>query len=267
MKTTTITIILSVIIFCSLKAQIVLYSDNFDSYTVGAPLALQSHADWATWNHIQGGIEDPLISDVTANSSPYSVFITGGNNLLYEFTEQTSGEFEIDFDYYIPISSNGAYFAVQHFLTPGTEYAFECYFSNDSTGYIVFAGNVYNFTYPINEWFHVKTVINLDQDVVSFYVNNVFISAWPFSFTTAGINGTCKLGSANFLATSPVGSGTYYLDNFVFTEIVAAGEPDMWINIDSITNYSVSYLEGGDYPFKIKNIGERYIVFQINTVI
>lgn len=263
MKTTTITIILSVIIFCSLKAQTILYSDNFDSYTVGAHLALQSHAAWTTCNHAEGGIEDPVISDVTANSLPYSVFITGGNNLLYEFTEQTSGEFEIDFDYYIPISSNGAYFAVQHFLTPGTEYAFECYFSNDSTGYIVFAGNVYNFTYPINEWFHIKTVINLDQDVVSFYVNNVFISAWPFSFTTAGINGTCKLGSAYFLATSPVGSGTYYLDNFVFTEIVAAGEPDMWINIDSITNYSVSYLEGGDYPFKIKNIGEDILFFKL----
>lgn len=263
MKKTTITIILSVFAFYSLKAQTILYSDNFDNYTVGAHLALQSHAAWTTWNHIEGGVEDPLISGVNANSPPYSVFITGSNNLLYEFTEQTSGEFEIDFDYYIPLGSDGAYFAVQHFLTPGTEYAFECYFSNDSTGYNVFAGNVYNFTYPMNEWFHIKTIINLDQDLVSFHVNNVLVSAWPFSFTTAGINGTCKLGSANFLAASPMGSGVYYLDNFVFTEITAAGEPEMWINIDSITNYSVSYLEGGDYPFKIKNIGEDILFFKI----
>jgi len=263
MKTTTITILLSVIIFCSLKAQTVLYSDNFDSYIVGGPLVLQSNASWTTWDHIQGGVQDPLISNVNAYSPPYSVFINSGNNLLYEFTEQTSGEFEIDFDYYIPISSNGGYFAVQHFLTPGTEYAFECYFSNDSTGYIVFAGTVHNFTYPMNEWFHINTIINLNQNLVSFSVNNELVSAWPFSFTTSGINGTCKLGSANFLAASPVGSGVYYLDNFVFTEITAAGEPHMLITIDSITNYSVSYLEGGDYPFNIKNIGEEVLFFKL----
>lgn len=259
----TILIIFTVITFCSLRAQTVLYSDNFDSYTVGLPLAQQSISAWTTWDHIQGGDQDPLISNANANSLPNSVYIASGNNLLYEFDEQTSGEFILDFDYFVPSSSNGAYFAFQHFLTPGMEYAYECYFSNDSTGYLVYTGSLHYFTYPINQWFHIQTIINLNQNMVSFSVNNMLVAAWPFNYTTTGNDGTCQMGSANFLAASPLGSGRYYMDNFVFSQIAAAGVPNIEVNIDSISNYSVNYLEGGDYAFNIKNSGDYALFFKI----
>ena len=259
----TILIIFTVITFYSLRAQTVLYSDNFDSYTVGMPLVEQNSSNWTTWSHIHGGVQDPLISNANAASLPNSVYLTGGNNLLYEFEGQTSGEFDIDFDYFVPSFSNGAYFAFQHFLTPEAEYAYECYFSNDSSGYLVVAGNLYYFTYPINSWFHIKSSLNLNLNLVSFFVNDILISAWPFNFTTSGNDGTCQMGAANFLAASPLGSGTYYMDNFVFSEIVAANLPNIVLNIDSITNYSVNYLEGGDYTFNMKNSGEHALFFKI----
>ena len=87
--------------------------------------------------------------------------------------------FDVDFDYYIPSTGNGAYFNIQHYYSPGIQWAFECFFTTSGTGYIDVANNTYNFTNPINTWFHVKAHIDLDQDLISVYVADSLVQTWP----------------------------------------------------------------------------------------
>ena len=103
-------------ISCALMAQTVVFSDNFDSYTVGSHLAQTATGTaWTTWNHLPGGTEDGVISSTYAASAPNSLYITGANDVIYPFSNQTSGYYTLDFDYYIPSTGNGAYFNIQHY--------------------------------------------------------------------------------------------------------------------------------------------------------
>ena len=98
-------------------AQTVVFSDNFDSYTVGSHLA-QSDPDsaWTTWSFAPGSDEDGVISNVQAASDPNSLYISGSNDQLYPFGNYTTGHYTLTFNYYIPSSGNGGYFNIQHIL-------------------------------------------------------------------------------------------------------------------------------------------------------
>ncbi|MCQ2279655.1 MAG: hypothetical protein MJZ49_02490 [Bacteroidales bacterium] len=98
----------------ALQAQTVIFTDNFDSYTAGQRLCSQNNTDWTTWSNAPGGIEDAYISTEQAVSGSNSLKITGNNDIIYRFSNQTSGVFDVEFKYYVPSSGQGAYFSLQH---------------------------------------------------------------------------------------------------------------------------------------------------------
>jgi hypothetical protein len=245
------------------KAQTILFSDNFDSYTSGQLLVQQNHVDWDTWSHSAGGAEDAPISNTYSSSSPNSLHINTSSDIIYKFLNQTTGHFEIAFDIFIPSSSSGAYFNMQHYFNPGIEWAFECYFSNDSTGYILVGGTTYNFTYPENNWFGIEGNINLNSDSIYLKIDNTIIASWPFHYVDNNTDGVCQLGSINFYSASPTGSGDYYIDNFVFTEIVPAELPEIEVLSDSVINETVNYQTGGTHQFTINNNGGTPLQYRI----
>ena len=211
--------------FAMLQAQTVVYSDNFDSYTAGQQLCSQNNTNWTTWSNTPGSAEDAYISTEQANSGSNSLKITGNNDIIYRFSNQTSGVFDIDFNYYVPSSGSGAYFNVQHYYNPGVEWAFECFLYNSGSGYITINNNNTNFSYPTNAWFPVKIHVDLDNNSASLTVNGTSVITWTFSNTSEATNGICQLGSVNFYAGAPNNaSGTYYVDDFVFSEISAAND-------------------------------------------
>ena len=110
-----------------LQAQTVLFSDNFDSYTAGQRLCSQNNTDWTTWSNAPGTSEDAYVSSEQAYSGGNSLKIAGTNDIIYRFSNQTSGVFDIEFRYFVPSSGNGAYFNIQHYYNPGVEWAFECF--------------------------------------------------------------------------------------------------------------------------------------------
>ena len=173
----------------ALQAQNVVFSDNFDSYTAGQKLCSQNNTDWTTWSNSPGSAEDAVISTEQASSGSNSLKITGSNDIIYRFSNQTTGVFDVEFDYYIPSTGSGAYFNIQHYYNPGVQWAFECYFTNNGTGYIDVANNTYNFTMPNDAWFHVKAHIDLDMDSITVTVNNVDVHTWPFSYESNSVNG------------------------------------------------------------------------------
>jgi hypothetical protein len=219
-----------------LQAQTVLFSDNFDSYTAGQQLCTQNNTDWVTWTNIPGSTEDAYITTEQAASGSNSLKIEGSSDLIYRFDNQTTGVYEIDFNYYIASVGSGAYFNIQHYTQPGVQWAFECAFSTYGVAYLRQNENLVTFSFPNDTWFPIKVVIDLDNDSLAIFINGESLETAPFSYTADGNNGVCQLGSLNFFAGSanPNTSGTYYVDDFVVTQLPTSGIEVLNDNIISI---------------------------------
>ena len=211
--------------FVMLQAQTVIFSDNFDSYTAGQQLCTQNNTDWTTWSNAPGTAEDAYISTEQAVSGSNSLKIEGSSDIMYLFNNQTTGAFEIDFNYYVPSEGNGAYFNIQHYTQPGQDWAFECRFHNNGMGFLLQNGELSYFSYPADTWFPIKVRIDLDNDSLAIILNGESVETWPFSYTDSGDSGICQLGLLNFFAGSamPNTPGTYYVDDFVFSQIPSTG--------------------------------------------
>ena len=216
-------------------AQNVVFSDNFDSYTAGSHLA-QSNSAWTTWNNHPGTAEDGVISNAQAVSQPNSLYISGSNDQVYPFGNYTTGHYTLTFNYYVPSSGNGAYFNIQHVLL--SQWALECYFHSTGGGYLSVGGSEYNFSSPTNAWFPIEFDVDMDNDQASLTVNNVLVHTWPFHYQQGNTNGTNQLAGINFYAGSPISgstSGTYYVDDFVVTEVSAALIGEFSVNTESLS--------------------------------
>lgn len=201
-------------------AQTVVFSDNFDTYTAGSHLA-QSNSAWTTWNNAPGGSEDGVISSAQAASAPNSLYISGSNDQVYPFGNYTTGHYTLTFNYYVPSSGNGAYFNIQHILLQ--QWALECYFNSTGGGYLSVGGTEYNFTSPTDAWFPMEFDVDMDNDQATLTVNNELVHTWPFSYQQGNTNGVNQLAGINFYAGAPNNaSGSYYVDDFVVTEVSAA---------------------------------------------
>lgn len=212
----------------SLNAQTTLYQDDFEAYTANATLTSQNPA-WVIWPGGTSGI----ISTAFANSGTKSVKVSGTNDLIYGFGNKISGSYQIDFHYYIP-TGFGGYFNFQRHQSPGIEWVMEAYFGNNGAGYLDAGGpNAATFTFPMNTWFHIKNVIDLDADLAKFYINDNLIHQWQWSLTTAGAVSPAgaQLGGINIYAGAPTGqTSTYYMDDFRWLELATGNNPQITLN-------------------------------------
>ena len=250
-----------------MQAQTVVFSDNFDSYTAGQKLCSQNSTNWTTWSNAPGTAEDAVISTEQASTPSNSLKITGTNDIIYRFSNQTSGVFDIDFNYYVPSTGSGAYFNLQHYYNPGVEWAFECFLYNSGTGYITINNSNTNFNYPTNAWFPVKIHVDLDNNSAILTVNNTDVITWTFSNTSENTGGICQLGSVNFYAGAPNNaSGTYYVDDFVFTEISAANDGSFVFTPEGDINVNVAPNTTGSYTLNLSNPGGTPVNYRIVPV-
>ncbi len=233
-------------------AQTVVFSDNFDSYTAGSHLA-QSNSAWTTWSSAPGSAEDGVISSTQASSAPNSLYITGSNDQVYPFGNYTSGHYTLTFNYYIPSSGSGAYFNIQHILL--NQWALQCYFTNSGSGYLEVGGAEYNFTCPSNAWFPIEFDVDIDNNSASLTVNNVAVHTWPFSYQSGNTNGTNQLAGINFYAGAPNNAtGTYYVDDFVVTEVSAALVGQFAVDAENLT-FSMNPNGTASQSFTMNNPG------------
>lgn len=142
--------------FFAMQAQTILIQDNFDSYTVGDKLGVVNTA-FSTWSAAPGTAEDGTISNEQAASPSNSLKVAPGNDIILPLGNLTTGVYVIEFDYYVPSTGAGAYFNVLHsFAGSSSQWALECYFRNDGTGYLMagtaLAGDL-PITYPSNQFF------------------------------------------------------------------------------------------------------------------
>lgn len=200
-----------------------LYYNEFDEYTPGDYIAVVDPEWWTTWSNAPGTAEDALIVNEQSSSPENSIKVDGTSDLVFKMGNKTSGKYVLDFEYYVP-SGFGAYYNIQHYESPGVEWALEVYFKTDGSGFMNAGGeNAATFTYNHDEWIDITNVIDLDTDWAQVYFDGELMYEWQFSLQATGEPGMLQLGAANFYAGVVTGSGetpTYYLDDLAFVSLV-----------------------------------------------
>ncbi|MCW9064687.1 MAG: hypothetical protein OQJ78_00190, partial [Ignavibacteriaceae bacterium] len=143
------------------------FTDNFDSYTAGVQLCLQT-TDWEPWfPAVPGGAEDPFVSNLHSFSSPNTVVIVSGNDLVRRHGPVTTGKWYISFAFYIPAGNSG-YFNTMNDYDPGVNtWGMDSYFDVGGVGRLDTTGGggaTFNvpFTWLEDTWNQVIVIIDLD---------------------------------------------------------------------------------------------------------
>lgn len=164
-----------------LFSQTTLLSDNFDSYTAGNAVGVESAGVWVTWSGGTGTAEDPLISTTYANSGANSMHVTNNGPgaytndiVLVNPSTYTDGIYELKMKYYIESGSGGYFNMGGNWVTGGTGYTYgiDIFFNGDASGNVTSASNGV-FSYPQDEWFDVSVRVNVTTDMVDLYINSV----------------------------------------------------------------------------------------------
>ena len=215
----------------------VLYEDDFDSYTLGSTIAVENPDWWDTWSGTPGSTEDGTISDEQSSTPAQSVKVNGVVDNILLMGNKTVGKFKLSFKYYIP-TGNGGYFNIQHFESPGVEWAYEVYFGATGSGYLdAGSAQVAGFNYPHDSWFMIENIIDLDADWTQLYIDGALVYEWPFSWQSTGQSGTLQLGGMDLYAGAPTGeTPLFYMDDIIFEAVPSA------LYEDDFESYAV-----GDY--------------------
>ncbi|MDD2385379.1 MAG: T9SS type A sorting domain-containing protein [Bacteroidales bacterium] len=212
----------------NLNAQ-VMYSDDFESYTVGQGIALQEGNFWDTWTGQPGTAEDPTVSDLYAFSGTNSVLVSGTNDGVIEFPDYTTGRYRIEFYIMVPTGKLGYYNIMQNFNPSGAGlvWGMQVMLKNgimsiDGMGY-----GAVEYTYTPGAWFKVQHFIDLNEDWVDMYIDDVLVHAYQWSKGAGGTGNLNKLDAIDFYAWDDDGAGIpeYYMDNFLIEEVGTPASP------------------------------------------
>ena len=170
-----------------------LYEEGFEGFAGGDYISSSSNV-WITWSGTgDGTAEDAQISTDqayegvnslhcyanTAAGGPMDVVLTAGLD---------GGVYEASFWMYIPDGSSG-YYNVQEDVAPAVGWAFDVVFAFSGdfqvTADMVTTGSG---SFPLDQWFEVHHLIDMDNDVITLTIDGVALDAFPFDSPFGGIN-------------------------------------------------------------------------------
>lgn len=252
-------------------AQTLLYSENFESYAVGAHLAALNPTWWATWSNKAG--EDALVKSDFAHSPTKSLLIdsisAASNDILLKLGNRTTGKYELDWWMYVEASKCG-YYSILHASPPSPEYGMYVYFRTNGDGDL-FAGTgtPVSFTYPKSTWFKVKHLIDLDADIIRLYINGKLIKEWPFSNKALASGGTKTLANVDFFAGSRWSAlkerPRYYVDDIYFTQLNKISDPVAGVNPASLSA-SIKPASNDSRQITLSNSGTSFMDYKVNVI-
>ena len=214
----------------------VVVEDDFEAYTEGNKIAAEAIAAgndfWTTWSNAPGGAEDGVVASFDGSKRGH---FTYGNDQVLLLGDATSGMFTTGFDMYIPAGKD-AYNNVLHiFNGSGSEWATEVYYNNSSNGTMIKAGGVETtFTVPSDTWFAVMYVIDLDNDVATFYVDDEEICSWQYSLQADGTAGSRQLAAMDFYPPTSAAVSDYYIDDVYAYKLGGVSAPILSVTPQSI---------------------------------
>ena len=207
--------------------------EDFASFETGSKLAqsaINAGQDcWTTWLNNPGSDEDGIIANLNGNNC---IQLGTSSDLVYLFGNKTSGTWEFAFDVYVPEGQTGYFNMLHNFAGYESTWAMQCYFNatNDGQnttvaeghGTLHAAGNgVADLPCVFNEWMHVRTVVDIDNNYAQIYLNNALMHTWQWDNDSFAENyGGPGLDAADFF--TALGDG-FYVDNFSFRHLVNNG--------------------------------------------
>ncbi len=228
MKKILLITIASIFLFATYLNAQTMYSDDFESYTVGNGIAQEEGNWWNTWSGAPGSAEDPTVSDAFAYQGTKSVKISGTNDGVIELNDLTSNRYRIEFYIMVPAGKQGYYNIMQNFNPSGAGLKWGIQvFVKDGTLTIDGAGlAAATYTYTPGEWMKVQHFVDLDNDWIDMYINDNLVHAYQWSKGTfddgTGIN---KLDALDFYANAEGGTPEFYLDNFLIEQVATLTPP------------------------------------------
>ena len=217
------------IVFSGIALGQILYSDDFESYTIGEGIAQEETGDvWNTWSGTPGSSEDPLVTDAFAHGGTQSIVVEGSNDGVIEFDDITTNRYRVEFYLYIPAGKQGYYNIMQNFNPTGSGnvWGMQIFFQN-GTGSIDGNGSAeQTFEYENDTWIKMQHFIDLDNDWVDMYIDGELVHAYQWSHGTfndgTGLN---KLDAFNFYAWNEGGTCQYYMDDFLIEQVAIPNPP------------------------------------------
>ncbi len=197
------------------------FSDDFESYAVGAYLGPQPQ--WTTWSGASSTTEDAQVNNVMNNTPAGSKSVkyvstaaNGGpqDQVLPFGGMYNTGTFAYEMAMFVE-TGKGAYFNFQGSTTIGALYAMECHMNQNGDMYFTNTnGMLGQTTYPMNQWFELRFDIKLNTNVWDVYINNVLSAS--FSNTVNQI-ASIDIYPANLAGYNGNGLSSFYIDDVSYT--------------------------------------------------
>ena len=187
-------------------------NENFDSLNAGDYVIATLGDPWVAWSDPALPEEDAMISDTQSYSKPNSLYLVDNNDVvtLFNFVD---GAYQIEFMAFVEDGKLG-YYNYQQVFTGDSAGVWGCelYFYAGGVGNFVIAGKQYPFKFKADAWFHNKTVIDIDNDVATVWVDDVEVYSWQWSLAQGGTP-PGNFDAIDFWGNpDPPGSG-WYLDD------------------------------------------------------
>lgn len=186
------------------------FTDDIEPYGFGSLFTPR----WTTWDGTNDGIQNAIVSDAQQFSGTKSIFIgssiNGQDAVLDLGGLKTTGIWTIQWKMYLP-SGNTAYYNVQGNVEPSANDNLEFLSGNITLvgGTLSDDGGGNGISYPENEWFTMKVVVNLDSSTYELSINDA-------SGGVVDFDGVSGLGGIDFFADVP--TNTYFVDDVEFVE-------------------------------------------------
>ena len=168
-----------------------LYEEGFEGFAAGDYISTSDV--WITWAGGDGTAKDAQVSMDQAHEGMHSLHLfadaaAGGPMDVVLTAGLDGGVYDASFWMYIPDGSSG-YYNVQEDVAPGVGWAFDVTFAFSGDFQVVADEvTVGGGSFPLDQWFEVHHMIDMDNDVVTLTIDGVVGDPFPFDSPFGGVN-------------------------------------------------------------------------------
>jgi hypothetical protein len=220
---------------------LVLFEDDFESYTAEAQLACQDTIQWNTWSGIPcDWMEDPFVSNINAHSGSNSVWIQPYNDLVKTIPDYTTGKYSIEFYLYIPSGYTASWCQQGVFVnSDSTEWGFIAMFDPSGNGNIAGGGwGTAQFSFSYDTWIHNELIVDLNSDWAEYYFDGNRVHSWQWTLGAGSDTIPLQLSVTNIMGfdfPNPPESSQWYLDDYKLSRIdTTVGIKDFSVPIEYV---------------------------------